>query len=133
VLVYSGTLSQETLFAGLQANPHGFVHKEDTLETLREGLKAVSAGNEFYSPAASRVRELIRKHPMGQPELSDRERSVLKGIASGKTAKEIADEIGLSRRTVEHYRAALAEKLGTSEPALLTRIALKRGLVSVDE
>jgi two-component system response regulator NreC len=61
--------------------------------------------------------------------LSDREREVLGQVARGYTNQQIADEIGLSVKTVESYRARLMKKLGLKERADLVRLALEMGLM----
>lgn len=57
--------------------------------------------------------------------LSAREREVLEMIAKGLTTKHIAEVLGLSPRTVESHRAAIAGKAGTSSAAELTRYWLE--------
>jgi DNA-binding NarL/FixJ family response regulator len=61
--------------------------------------------------------------------LLTRERDVLVGVASGKTNKEIAADLGLSVRTVESYRETLVRKLGIPTTAGLTRFALEARLL----
>jgi DNA-binding CsgD family transcriptional regulator len=61
--------------------------------------------------------------------LSDREFQVLRMIASGKTVKQIADDIGLSVKTVSTYRARVLEKTGLQTTAELIRYALQAQLV----
>ena len=65
-----------------------------------------------------------------QPEhaaLSDREREVLLRIARGFSNKEIAAELGLSVKTVETYKARMAEKLGLRTRVDIVRYAAQRG------
>jgi len=62
--------------------------------------------------------------------LSDREQAVLKLVALGHTSAEIAEQLILSGKTVETYRARGMEKLGLSNRAALVRFALKKGLIS---
>ena len=61
--------------------------------------------------------------------LSDREREVLRQVARGYTNQQIADEIGLSVKTVESYRARLMKKLGMKERADLVRLAIDMGML----
>jgi two-component system response regulator NreC len=62
--------------------------------------------------------------------LSEREREVLKQLALGYTAAQIADKLALSAKTVETYRSRIMEKLGLSSRADLVQYALARGLLS---
>lgn len=63
-------------------------------------------------------------------ELSEREKSVLKGMAEGKTMGQIGDEIGISEKSVEYHRGNLQRKLNTNSVAILTRIAMRMSLIS---
>lgn len=61
--------------------------------------------------------------------LSAREREVLAGIARGVTQREIAESLGLSIKTVETYRARIADKLGLLTRAELVDYALRSGIL----
>jgi DNA-binding NarL/FixJ family response regulator len=61
--------------------------------------------------------------------LSDREREVLHGVASGKTTKLIASELNLSVKTVEAHRTSISKKLRINDIAGLTLFALRAGLL----
>ena len=61
--------------------------------------------------------------------LSDREFQVLRMIASGKSVKEIAEELSLSAKTVSTYRARILEKMGMKTTVQLIRYAFKAQLV----
>jgi DNA-binding NarL/FixJ family response regulator len=133
VLVYSGAQHRELTLAALRARPHGFVHKEDSLATLREALKAVSAGCSYFTPFAGRLLDDSLAAPAsGWERLTKRERVVLQMVAEGKTSKEVADRLVISPKTVEHHRANLMQKLGRRDVAGLTRDAVRHGLVSVE-
>jgi DNA-binding NarL/FixJ family response regulator len=61
--------------------------------------------------------------------LSDREFEVLRMIASGKSVKEIAEELSLSAKTVSTYRARILGKMGMKTTVELIRYAFKAQLV----
>jgi two-component system, NarL family, response regulator NreC len=61
--------------------------------------------------------------------LSEREQETLRLVALGHTSKEIADQLSVSAKTVETYRARGMEKLGLRSRAALVRLALARGLL----
>ncbi len=63
-------------------------------------------------------------------QLSQRERQVLQLVAQGYTNQQVADRLSLSIKTVEGYRARLAEKLGLRGRADLVRFALETGLLT---
>ena len=55
---------------------------------------------------------------------------ILTLIAQGKSAKEIAFELGLSSKTVDVHRARIMDRLGVNDVASLTRYAVRKGLVN---
>jgi DNA-binding CsgD family transcriptional regulator len=61
----------------------------------------------------------------GVQQLSDRELEVLALIGAGKATKIIADQMGISTRTVEAHRAHIKEKLGLTDGAELVRYAVQ--------
>jgi DNA-binding NarL/FixJ family response regulator len=62
--------------------------------------------------------------------LSDRELSVLAGIAQGRSSKEIATQLELSAFTVENHRRRMMDKTGVRSVAQLTLLALELGLIA---
>ena len=61
--------------------------------------------------------------------LTARETEVVRLIAEGLTTKEIADRLGIAFKTAVCHRSHVANKLGTSKTALLTRYAIRVGLI----
>ncbi len=61
--------------------------------------------------------------------LSPREREVFERLARGETQREVAEVLGLSVKTVETYRARIADKLGLRTRADLVRFALESGVL----
>ena len=68
-------------------------------------------------------------NPAPNPALSPREKDVLRLIALGHTSKEIASVLGISFKTVVTHRYHLASKAGTANIALLTRLAIRQGII----
>jgi DNA-binding NarL/FixJ family response regulator len=132
VLIYSGTLHQDLVLNALRARPHGFVHKEDPLDTFREALRAVSRGCSYFTPWATRLLDQANDGEIPSNTLTPQERTVLQMIAEGRTSKEIAGRLNISPKTVEHYRASVMDKLGLHDVASLTRYAVQNGLVGID-
>lgn len=130
ILVYSGTRNGELIRLAMEARPHGFVHKTDSLATLREALAAVERGYSFFTPFATRL--LDEPKEGAQSSLTARERTVLQMVAEGMSTKQVAGRLSISPKTVEHYRTALMQKLGLRDIASLTRYAVRSGLVGTD-
>jgi DNA-binding NarL/FixJ family response regulator len=114
--------------AAVDAGVRGFVLKDGAANEIVGCVKAVAAGQSFFSPVLSghllarrdRADELARRVP-SLSDLSVSERRVLKLIAEAKSNKEIAETLFISVRTVEHHRSNICSKLGLSgKNALLT-------------
>jgi DNA-binding NarL/FixJ family response regulator len=132
VLIYSGTLNQSLVANALEAKPHGFVHKEDSLAMLLEALRTVAQGGSYLTPFATSLAEKSQAVASPLMTLSARERTVLQLVAEGCSSKEIASRLGISAKTVEHHRMALMQKLDVHDIASLTRLAVREGLVNND-
>ncbi len=133
VLIYTGSHHDELILRVLKERPHGFVHKEDTLATLREALRAVSNGCSYLTPfATDLLDQRVGNEKLGIEALTARERAVLQMVAEGLSSKEVASRLALSTKTVEYHRGQLMHKLGVHEVAGLTRCAVRHGLVSID-
>jgi DNA-binding NarL/FixJ family response regulator len=124
--------NEEFFNAALNAGVRGYVLKDSAVTDIVHCIRAVVAGENFISPALStylihrgeRTEGLARSTP-GLNALTPAERGVLKLIAEFKTTKEIADELCISPRTVDHHRANIAEKLGLRGKHALSRFAVE--------
>jgi DNA-binding NarL/FixJ family response regulator len=104
----------------------GFVSKDFVLDELEHALQCVAAGRRYASPQLA----MAALQPAAPPavSLSPRQQQVLRGIAGGRSNKDIARELGLSVKTVEFHRAELIQRLDLHDIASLTRYALQAGL-----
>lgn len=133
VLIYTASHHDELILRVLQERPHGFVHKEDTLATLREALRVVANGCSYLTPFATDLLDCNIGHEKhGIETLTARERAVLQMVAEGLSSKEVAARLALSTKTVEYHRGQLMQKLRVHEVAGLTRCAVRHGLVAID-
>lgn len=105
----------------LDAGAKGYLLKGSGVQDLVKAIRAVAEGEEFLSPGARRA--------ANTEALSGREREVLTLLAEGHTSKEIGGILGISRRTAEHHRARLMDKLGIHDVPGLTRYAIRQGMV----
>lgn len=116
----------------LKSGAAGYLTKESIPEELKNAVRRVLAGGRYVSAAlAERLAYDLgsRADTPVHELLSDREFQVLRMIASGKSVKEIADEISLSIKTVSTYRTRILEKTGMKTTADLIRYALQTQLV----
>ncbi|MCC6677763.1 MAG: response regulator transcription factor [Phycisphaerales bacterium] len=114
----------------------GYVNKSAADTELISAIRAVARGRVFIDVGdAATLESILFPHaqsPGKSPidSLSERELEVLRAVARGFTNQRIADEIGLSVKTVESYRARLMKKLGLKERADLVRLAIELGLLT---
>jgi len=133
VLILSVHDDREYVLESVRAGAHGFLRKDSSPAEIRQAIHAVSAGDSYFSPAVARHLAAAVKdgepHPTGTlGALTGRERDVLIRVASGRTNRETAAELGISVRTVETHRDSMMRKLGIHTVAELTRFALEHGL-----
>lgn len=116
-------LARESLRAGAV----GYVLKDAADVELIKAVRSVASGGTYLqAELAARLAADREGNPDG---LSDRELDVLRLIALGHTAAQIAEELHLSRRTIEAHRAHIGQKLGLGSRAELVRYALDHGLL----
>ena len=116
----------------LKSGAAGYLTKESVPEELTEAVRRVQGGGRYVSAALAEklAFDLRRKADVPAHELlSDREFQVLRMLASGKTVKQIADEISLSVKTVSTYRSRILLKTGMKTTADLIRYAIQLQLV----
>jgi two-component system invasion response regulator UvrY len=116
----------------LKSGASGYLTKESVPEELKYAVRKIVAGGRYVSATLAERLAFDLRNGVDVPVhqlLSDREFQVLRMIASGKTVKQIADEITLSVKTVSTYRARILEKTGMKTTAELIRYALQAQLV----
>lgn len=106
----------------------GFVSKDFVLDELAQALARVAAGERYVSLGLAMAALPAATGASTGASLSPRQRQVLRGIAGGRSNKEIARDLGLSIKTVEFHRAELIQRLDLHDVASLTRYALQHGL-----
>ncbi len=128
--------------SALAAGGWGYVVKRSADSDLLAAIRAVYRGRTFVDPtlAGSLVQDLLEKKAPSRSTdrsatrslLSPRECEVLRLLAQGYTNQQVAQWIFVSVKTVETYRARIAQKLGLHSRADLTRYALESGLLTPD-
>jgi DNA-binding NarL/FixJ family response regulator len=135
VLILSMHDNPEYVLESLRSGVHGYILKDSAAQELSGAIRAVRRGESYFSPPIARrlgavVRGELTREPAGTlAQLTVRERQVLEGVARGRTNKEIAQELGISHRTVESHRESLMRKLEVYTVAGLTKLALEEGLI----
>lgn len=128
IIILTVRQGDEDIFRGLQAGAQAYLIKTADLDELLDTIRTVVAGQFHLQPeVASR---LARR--MSRPQLSGRERQILKLIAGGKSNKEIGVALSISEVTVKRHVSSLLEKLQASDRAQAATIAIQRGVVHLD-
>jgi len=124
------TLERNPVFArrALEAGATGYVLKSGAEAELAEAVRCAADGIRYVSPHVAAGLEALRGGD-GPDPLSARETEVLRLIALGHTSAEIAQQLHVSRRTVDSHRASIHRKLGLRTRADLVQFALARGLL----
>jgi DNA-binding NarL/FixJ family response regulator len=128
------TMHEEDQFAVrvLKAGAAGYLSKDSPPEELVRAIRKAASGGRYVSNAlAEKLAAGLANDPDKKPHelLSDREFQVLCKIASGRTATQIAQDLGLSVKTVSTYRSRILEKMHMQNNAELTTYAIKNRLV----
>lgn len=140
VLILTMHTNEEYIFEFLQAGAAGYLVKQSAPTDLIAAIRAIHSGQPYLSPAISRtvIEEYIRQGAeSGKGDsleiLTDREREVLQLVAEGHTNREIADQLHISIKTVGVHRLNLMQKLDLHTPTELTKYAIRKGIISLEQ
>jgi two-component system response regulator NreC len=140
VLVLTVHTSEEYILQILRAGASGYLIKQAAPAELISAIQAVHRGGAFLSPSISKkvLEDYVRRAEAtaqrdSLERLTDREREVLQLIAEAYSTREIAELLHISIKTAETHRAHLMQKLGLHSAAELTRYAILKGIVTLDQ
>jgi two-component system, NarL family, invasion response regulator UvrY len=132
VLVLSVHPEEQYALRVLKAGASGYLTKESASDELIAAIRKISSGRKYITSSLAEKLAFDLESDTDKPRhesLSDREFQVLCMIASGKTVKEIAEDLFLSEKTISTYRSRILEKMKMKNNAELTYYAVKHGLV----
>lgn len=130
------TMHRDVTYArrALEAGAAGYVLKHAAPEELTQAIRSALDGGTFVSPALAA--ELFRSMKDAVAQVVDpatrltlRQRDILRLLADGLSAKEIAKRLDISSRTVEFHKYQMMESLGAQSGAELIHFAIKHGVV----
>lgn len=124
----------------LAAGASGYLLKRTVDAELLAAIRAVHRGGTFVDPSLAHVlvQDVLAKRGKKARSmrplniLSDREQQVLKLVAQGYGSQQIAKRIFVSVKTVETYRARMADKLGLRTRSEVVRYAIRMGLLAAE-
>jgi two-component system, NarL family, response regulator len=117
--------TDEDIYQGLRAGARAYLLKDTPLEEIMEVIRAVCEGKRYIP---NHISEKYITH-LERPQLSERERQVLKLLATGKANKAISKSLGITEHTIRFHVANLIDKLGARDRTEAVVIAMRRGLI----
>ena len=140
VMILTMHTREQYIRQALREGASGYLLKESTQEELANAIRTVHKGGVALSPSISRfvlkeyVRQADPKKDVDSLELlTDRERQVLRLIAEGKTNKEVAKYLSISKSTVNIHRTNIMQKLDIHDTAGLVRYSMEKGIIVIDK
>lgn len=136
VLVISVLNDEASVVTAIAAGASGYILKDALPEDIAETVEVVLQGHSPLSAGIARflLRRLHTKDepsPLGMPKLTKREIDILWGIAKGFTYNDIADSLGISRKTVPNYIKSIYRKLEVTNRSEAVFEALQRKLIQL--
>jgi two-component system, NarL family, nitrate/nitrite response regulator NarL len=137
VLILTVHNNPEYVRRTIRSGARGYLLKDASPSELARAVRLVGEGKSFFSPEVNSALLEMCSENNSETEvtptslLSEREREVLKLVASGRSTKEIATELDIAFRTVETHRERLMRKLQIHNIAGLTRFAIANGIVDL--
>jgi DNA-binding NarL/FixJ family response regulator len=123
---------REYVLKALKAGADGYLLKNIDREELENAIQTVYKGGKYFSPAITSILadSVARPAAIDVAEITPREKEVLTLVAGGQSTKQIADQLGISIRTVETHRINMLKKLEVNNSAELIRKAFETGILS---
>nr|WP_296776259.1 response regulator transcription factor [Rhodococcus sp. (in: high G+C Gram-positive bacteria)] len=137
ILVLSASAEREDVLDAVKAGASGYLVKSASAEELYGAVRATAAGQAVFTPGlAGLVLGEFRRISTtpatpdadARPTLTERETEVLRFVAKGLSAKQIATKLTLSHRTVENHVQSTLRKLQLANRVELTRYVIEQGL-----
>ena len=131
------TMHAETVYVNeaFKAGASGYLLKQSAATELAQAVQSVMSGNFYVTPLITRdvVTSFLKPEQSRSATMDDlttRQREILQLVAEGFSAKEIADQLKISHRTVEFHKAKIMEQLHLHTTIDLVKYAMAQGLVS---
>ncbi|HEX2911186.1 MAG TPA: response regulator transcription factor [Chloroflexia bacterium] len=137
VVVLTSYTDDSRVVAALRAGAIGYVRKDAEAEVLLASIRAAAQGQAVFDPSidASLLNDIQRQagSRRGAHNLTDREITVLRQLARGRTNREISQLLQVSEETIKTHVASILAKLHLNHRNQATIYALKHGYISLHE
>jgi two-component system response regulator DevR len=129
VILYTGYADQPLLLEALDAGANGFVRKEAPVEDLLAAIRCVAAGESYVDPVLGAA--LVRRGTLDRlPELTSRERNILRLLADGLSNEAIGQQLVISPHTVRTHITKAMRKLDADTRTQAVALAIRQSLIN---
>lgn len=142
VLIVSMHAKLDFIAAAFQAGASGYMSKESGGEGILQAIETVLSGGQYLDGSLSpsvlrRLNDIsgrkAKTMDASYSSLSPREQQIMRLLAEGLTAEDIAAKLFVSRKTVLNHRYAIMTKLGIKSPMAFVRHAARLGLIDIED
>jgi two-component system response regulator NreC len=136
-MIYALTMADDLdkIESMLKAGAHGYLTKDAKPPEIMKAIKAAKQKRQYYSETATgRLTELVMKSrvkPSPTVQFSKRETEIIRLICQEKTSQQIADELFLSKKTIDLYRTNIMSKMNCTKLSGVIMYALKHKLIDM--
>jgi DNA-binding NarL/FixJ family response regulator len=133
VLMFSSSGEDADVLAAAKAGARGYLVKSAATAELIDAVRRTAAGEAVFSPGLAALvlgeyRRMAGKPADDSPQLTERETEILRLVAKGLTARQVADRLVVSHRTVQNHVQNTLRKLQLHNKVELTRWAIEQGV-----
>jgi NarL family two-component system response regulator LiaR len=135
VLVLTSSSDDQHLVQAIKAGALSYLPKTAGVDQVVDSVRAAARGESVLQPAATArlLRELRTASTDPLAQLTPRETDVLKGLAQGRSNRDIAKALSVSEETVKSHVSSILAKLGLADRTQAAIFALQHHLVPLDQ
>ena len=132
IIIMTMHADTEYVRSAFEAGASAYVLKRSAVDELEQAIRAVLEGHSYITPLITKelVDVFLATGSEKSGGLTPRQREVLQHLAEGRTAKEIANLLNITSRTVEFHKMQIMDHLNLRTTADLIKYALTHGIVS---
>ena len=137
ILAVSALTSQEVVEAMIDAGVNGFISKsKGDYQTLADAIRTIADGYEYYGVDISKILFntyiATKKTVKVTSEFTAQERQIIELCGEGLSVRKIAEQLFISRRTVENHKQRIFEKLGIHSTGEMIRYAMVNKIIKIE-
>jgi len=132
VVVLTSFSDRERILSALDAGAAGYLLKDAEPDVLAHAIQAAARGEAPLDPKAARALLSARRASTPAHELSDREREVLAMVAEGLPNKLIAQQLGISEKTVKAHLTSVFRQIGVTDRTQAALWAQRHGVTRAE-